>query len=135
MLEKNRTMLVTGGAGFIGSNFVRLALERTSGRVAVLDKLTYAGSLENLREVQGDPRFRFEHGDIADRARVREVFRTQRPTSVVNFAAMPRREKSWWKTIVRWEFGSRKEPSTGQTWWFQRQTVTAPSTSCLKDST
>jgi dTDP-glucose 4,6-dehydratase len=87
MREKTGAVLVTGGAGFIGSNFVRFALEHTGGRIVVLDKLTYAGSLENLREVQGDPRFRFEHGDIADRARVREVFRTQRPTSVVNFAA------------------------------------------------
>jgi dTDP-glucose 4,6-dehydratase len=87
MIEKTQAMLVTGGAGFIGSNFVRLALERTGRRIVVLDKLTYAGSLESLREVQGDPRFRFERGDIADRARVREVFRTHQPTSVVNFAA------------------------------------------------
>ena len=87
MVEKNRGMLVTGGAGFIGSNFVRFALERTGQRVVVLDKLTYAGSLENLEEVRGDPRFCFERGDIADRARVREVFQTHRPTSVLNFAA------------------------------------------------
>jgi len=87
MVEKTRAMLVTGGAGFIGSNFVRLALERSGGRVVVFDKLTYAGSLESLRDVQEDPRFRFERGDIADRARVREVFREHRPSSVVNFAA------------------------------------------------
>jgi len=87
MVETTEVMLVTGGAGFIGSNFVRFALERIAGRVVVLDKLTYAGSLENLRDVREDPRFRFELGDIADRARVREVFRAHRPTSVVNFAA------------------------------------------------
>ncbi len=87
MVEDAPTMLVTGGAGFIGSNFVRLALERTGGRVVVLDKLTYAGSLENLREVQESPRFCFERGDIADRARVRELFRRYQPTSVLNFAA------------------------------------------------
>jgi dTDP-glucose 4,6-dehydratase len=87
MAEKTQAMLVTGGAGFIGSNFVRFALERSGGRVVVLDKLTYAGSLENLRDVREDPRFCFEQGDIADRARVREVFRTHRPSSVLNFAA------------------------------------------------
>jgi len=87
MVATTEVMLVTGGAGFIGSNFVRLALKRTAGRVVVLDKLTYAGSLENLREVREDPRFRFERGDIADRARVREVFRAHRPTAVLNFAA------------------------------------------------
>jgi dTDP-glucose 4,6-dehydratase len=87
MAEKTKVMLVTGGAGFIGSNFVRFALQHTRGRVVVLDKLTYAGSLENLRDVQEDPRFRFERGDIADRARVREVFRAHHPTSVLNFAA------------------------------------------------
>jgi len=87
MVEKTQAMLVTGGAGFIGSNFVRLALERSGGRVVVFDKLTYAGSLENLRDVQEDPRFRFERGDIADRARVREVFCRHRPSSVLNFAA------------------------------------------------
>jgi dTDP-glucose 4,6-dehydratase len=87
MVQKTRVMLVTGGAGFIGSNFVRFALERSAGRIVVFDKLTYAGSLENLRQVQKDPRFCFERGDIADRARVREVFRAHRPTSVLNFAA------------------------------------------------
>jgi dTDP-glucose 4,6-dehydratase len=87
MVGKTQAMLVTGGAGFIGSNFVRLALERTGHKVVVLDKLTYAGSLENLREVQQNSRFCFERGDIADRARVREVFRAHRPASVLNFAA------------------------------------------------
>jgi dTDP-glucose 4,6-dehydratase len=87
MVEKTQVMLVTGGAGFIGSNFVRFALKRTAGRVVVLDKLTYAGSLENLRDAQEDQRFCFERGDIADRSRVREVFGRHRPSSVLNFAA------------------------------------------------
>jgi dTDP-glucose 4,6-dehydratase len=87
MPEQSRTLLVTGGAGFIGSNFVRLALEQQNGQVVVLDKLTYAGSLENLKELRSNPRFRFEQGDIADRARVREIFRAYRPTAVLNFAA------------------------------------------------
>jgi dTDP-glucose 4,6-dehydratase len=81
------TMIVTGGAGFIGSNFVRHALRHTSDRVVVLDKLTYAGSLESLKELEGDPRFAFVRGDIADRETVQAVFREHRPTSLVNFAA------------------------------------------------
>ena len=81
------SILVTGGAGFIGSNFVRLALERTPDDVVVLDKLTYAGSLESLREVESDPRFRFVRGDIADRDDVRSLLLELRPRAVVNFAA------------------------------------------------
>jgi dTDP-glucose 4,6-dehydratase len=81
------TLLVTGGAGFIGCNFVRHALGRRGDRVVVLDKLTYAGSLENLRDLEGDPRFRFVRGDIADRAAVESAFREHRPTAVLNFAA------------------------------------------------
>ena len=81
------TYLVTGGAGFIGCNFVRLLLAETHGRVVVLDKLTYAGSLENLSDVLGDPRLTFVQGDIADRVEVRRVFAEHRPTAVVNFAA------------------------------------------------
>jgi dTDP-glucose 4,6-dehydratase len=81
------TVLVTGGAGFIGCNFVRLVLAETDSRVVVLDKLTYAGSLENLADVKDDPRFRFVRGDIADRPAVQRVFLEHRPTAVVNFAA------------------------------------------------
>jgi dTDP-glucose 4,6-dehydratase len=80
-------ILVTGGAGFIGSNFVRLALARTNARVVVLDKLTYAGNLASLRDVAAHPRFAFVRGDIADRLTVGAVFREHQPTHVVNFAA------------------------------------------------
>jgi dTDP-glucose 4,6-dehydratase len=80
------TMIVTGGAGFIGSNFVRLALAETSSRVVVLDKLTYAGNRESLAGLEG-PRLVFEEGDIADRATVRRLLAAHRPTAVVNFAA------------------------------------------------
>jgi hypothetical protein len=80
--------LVTGGAGFIGSNFVRHVLAvRPSVRVVVLDKLTYAGSLENLRDLPDASRFEFVQGDIADPADVRGVFEAHRPTHVLNFAA------------------------------------------------
>ena len=81
------TILITGGAGFIGCNFVRLALAETEARILVLDKLTYAGSLENLAGALDDPRFEFVQGDIADRAVVRRLFAEKRPTAVVNFAA------------------------------------------------
>ncbi len=81
------TILVTGGAGFIGSNFVRAALARIASRVVVLDKLTYAGSLLNLEEVARDPRYAFVRGDVADRALVRRVMQEYRPQWVVHFAA------------------------------------------------
>ncbi|MEE2664577.1 MAG: dTDP-glucose 4,6-dehydratase [Myxococcota bacterium] len=81
------TLLVTGGAGFIGCNFVRTALSQTQAKVVVLDKLTYAGSLENLREVSDDPRFHFVRADIADRSAVEQVFREHSPSAVLNFAA------------------------------------------------
>ena len=81
------TILVTGGAGFIGSNFVRLALSQTDARIVVLDKLTYAGSLLSLQDVSADPRFRFVHGDIADRALVQRLYDEEQPMWVVNFAA------------------------------------------------
>jgi dTDP-glucose 4,6-dehydratase len=82
------TLIVTGGAGFIGCNFVRLVLSEGSwDRVVVLDKLTYAGSLENLSDVLTDPRLVFAEGDIADRVEVRRLFAEHRPSAVVNFAA------------------------------------------------
>ena len=81
------TWLVTGGAGFIGCNFVRMALARTKVRVVVLDKLTYAGNPESLSDVARDPRFTFVHADIADRAAVEAAYREHRPSAVLNFAA------------------------------------------------
>jgi dTDP-glucose 4,6-dehydratase len=81
------TIVVTGGAGFIGSNFVRHALGHTEARVLVLDKLTYAGNLESLVDVSSHPRYGFVQADIADRDAVRALFREHRPEAVVNFAA------------------------------------------------
>jgi dTDP-glucose 4,6-dehydratase len=82
-----QTVIVTGGAGFIGSNFVRLALGKKNWRLVVIDKLTYAGSLLNLREVKDDPRYSFVHADIADQASVAAAFERWQPDMVVNFAA------------------------------------------------
>src|SRR5262245_24471660 len=81
------TILITGGAGFIGCNFVRLVLARTEERVVVADALTYAGSLASLEEVAAHPRYAFAKVDIADRDRIRWAFREHRPSAVVNFAA------------------------------------------------
>ena len=67
---KNETILVTGGAGFIGSNFVLDWLAGGGGPVVNLDKLTYAGNLENLRSIEDDERYTFVHGDICDSALV-----------------------------------------------------------------
>lgn len=81
------TWIVTGGAGFIGSNFVRRALETTANRIVVFDALTYAGHKESLDGLFGDGRLVFVRGDIADRERVRALFFEHRPLKVVNFAA------------------------------------------------
>ena len=87
MTAPGGALVVTGGAGFIGCNFVRTALAHGAPRVVVLDLLTYAGSLENLREVQGDPRVAFVQGDIADPELVARIYAEHRPRAVVNFAA------------------------------------------------
>ncbi len=80
-------ILVTGGAGFIGSNFVRLLLAETDHDVVNLDALTYAGNLENLTDVEADARYTFVKGDIADPAHMRQVFAAHLPHIVVHFAA------------------------------------------------
>jgi dTDP-glucose 4,6-dehydratase len=81
------TLLITGGAGFIGSNLVQHALDHTTDRIVVLDKLTYAGSLRNLERPLKDPRVAFVQGDIADRSVVARVFAESRPDAVLNLAA------------------------------------------------
>jgi len=80
-------ILVTGGAGFIGSAFVRLLIAETDWRVFNLDKLTYAGNLENLAQVDADPRYRFVHGDICDAALVETLASAEKPDAIVHFAA------------------------------------------------
>jgi dTDP-glucose 4,6-dehydratase len=81
------TLLITGGAGFIGSNLVRHALRSTGDRLVVVDKLTYAGSLLNLTEALTDPRLTFVEADIADPVAMSEVFAGHRPRAVLNLAA------------------------------------------------
>ena len=80
-------ILVTGGAGFIGSNFVLDWLAQSDEPVVNLDKLTYAGNTENLRSLDGDRRHVFVQGDICDRALVDRLLATHRPRAIVHFAA------------------------------------------------
>jgi len=81
------TMLITGGAGFIGANFARHVLARSGVRLVIIDKLTYAGNLANLDDVLRDPRVRFVKADIADKDAMISIFNESQPASVVNFAA------------------------------------------------
>ncbi|MEO8368960.1 MAG: dTDP-glucose 4,6-dehydratase [Candidatus Solibacter sp.] len=80
-------ILVTGGAGFIGSAFVRMAIGETDLSVVNFDKLTYAGNLENLTPIDGDPRYRFVQGDICDAEAVNALVAEERPDAIVHFAA------------------------------------------------
>jgi dTDP-glucose 4,6-dehydratase len=80
-------LLVTGGAGFIGSNFVLSTIAETGEALVNLDKLTYAGSLRNLEALRDDPRHIFVQGDICDRGVVRELLKKHKPRAIVHFAA------------------------------------------------
>jgi dTDP-glucose 4,6-dehydratase len=83
-----KTILVTGGAGFIGSNFVKLMLDKhPEYKVINIDALTYAGNLENLKDIDGNPNYEFIKVDIRDREKIEEIFTNYDITSVVNFAA------------------------------------------------
>ena len=81
------TVLITGCAGFIGSNFVHTWLSSSRDHVVNLDKLTYAGNLANLDALNGDPRHIFVQGDIGDRALVSKLLAEHKPRAVLNFAA------------------------------------------------
>lgn len=82
-----KTWLVTGGAGFIGSNFVRLALKQGNTKIINLDKLTYAGNHDSLSDLQENPNHIFVKGAIEDRALVLNLLREYRPQAILNFAA------------------------------------------------
>ncbi|HEX8166650.1 MAG TPA: dTDP-glucose 4,6-dehydratase [Beijerinckiaceae bacterium] len=82
-----RRILVTGGAGFIGSAVVREIIRSTPHQVTVVDKLTYAGNLDNLEPVANDPRFSFVRADIVDQPKMRDLVRTFRPDVIMHLAA------------------------------------------------
>lgn len=83
----NNTILVTGGAGFIGTNFVLEWIAKTDARIVNLDLLTYAGNRRNLESVENHPRYTFVHGDIGDEALVGSLLREHQPRAILNFAA------------------------------------------------
>ena len=92
-----QTIIVTGGAGFIGANFVRYALAKTDAKLVIVDKLTYAGNLASLENELKDPRVHFVEGDIANQNVMQSVFLEHQPTAVVNFGTKVIDLKSWLK--------------------------------------
>ena len=85
----NKTILVCGGAGFIGSNFIRYILSKYPRvkKIVNFDKLTYSGNLDNLKDIEKDRRYSFVKGDIVDKKKVNQVFKKYKPDYVINFAA------------------------------------------------
>lgn len=81
------TIIVTGAAGFIGSNFVVNWLSKKNEKIIALDKLTYAGNLENLKSVQTHPYYKFIQGDIGDLKLIAKIFKENQPRAILNFAA------------------------------------------------
>ena len=95
-----KRLLVTGGCGFIGSNFIRLCLQRCPAvRLVNLDKLTYAGNLENLADVAEDARYRFVRGDIGDAGLLEELFAAV--GKLAQLVLSPAIDRSWRELSVR----------------------------------
>ena len=80
-------IFVTGGAGFIGSNFIKVWLEKNQEPIVNIDKLTYAGNLENLETLKNDKRYTFAKTDILERSKISELFRKHSPRAIFHFAA------------------------------------------------
>lgn len=86
-MGESTSVLVTGGAGFIGANFIHQWIQSVQAAIVNLDKLTYAGNLENLASLTGQPRYIFVRGDIGDRELVSGLLQQHRPRAIINFAA------------------------------------------------
>lgn len=83
-----KTLLITGGAGFIGSNFIHYMMEKyPQYEIINLDKLTYAGNLENLRDIENSPNYKFVKGDICDKNIIEDIFKNNQIDAIINFAA------------------------------------------------
>src|SRR6202048_4063802 len=87
LILMGQTILVTGGAGFIGSNFILQRMEQDTAPVVNREKLTYAGNVRNVDRIAGDKRYEFVHGDIGDRALVQALLGQHQPRAIVHFAA------------------------------------------------
>jgi dTDP-glucose 4,6-dehydratase len=87
LIYSPQKIIITGGAGFIGSAVIRFLIEETDHQVLNLDKLTYAGNLESLAMVANNPRYQFVQGDICDRALVKRLFSECKPNIVMHLAA------------------------------------------------
>lgn len=83
----SRKIVITGGAGFIGSELVRQSVQHTDVSVINIDNLTYAGNLESLQSIENDPRYHFERVDICDKEGVRQVFNKHQPDAIMHLAA------------------------------------------------
>ena len=86
-ISMNKKLLITGGAGFIGSAVIRLVLGKTNYDIVNVDKLTYAGNLESLDFIDGNERYVFEQVDICDSREINRVFRDHNPDIVMHLAA------------------------------------------------
>ena len=83
----SRKIIVTGGAGFIGSNLIRLLIEETDHQVVNVDKLTYAGNLDSLKDIESSDRYAFDQVDIVDPTAVQSTFKKHQPDWIMNLAA------------------------------------------------
>ncbi len=124
-----RNVFITGGAGFIGANFVRHWLANTrEGRVVIFDALTYAGNIDNLAGLDGDPRYAFVKGDICDEAMVRTLLQQHQIDTIVNFAAESHVDRSILgpDDFIRTNIvGTHSLLKAAKSLWLDRKTVPA----------
>ena len=86
-MAKSKKLLITGGCGFIGSNFIKDQIERTNNTILNIDKLTYAGNTENLLDIKNNDRYIFNHLDICNRESIEKIILNYKPDAIIHFAA------------------------------------------------